>query len=329
MKKIIIKIISFFASLIPIKILIKITGINVIYPFYHIISDNPPQHVKHLYSIKTTKQFRKDLDFLTKYFNSTIKINTELRSNKPSFFLSFDDGLQECFSIISPILKEYNIRAAFFINSGFVNNKDLFFRYKASIIIDKLLSKNILEEDKNKIEQILNTSKIINAIKKIKHKDSEVLDKIAKVLNINLENYLKEYKPYLTNSQIKELINDGHKIASHSINHPLFSDISDKDKYMQVAESMNFTKNTFNIDYKWFAFPFTDNNVSSSFFNKIYSENIIDYSFGTAGIKKDVISKNIQRIPLEKRNISAEKYIKTEYLLYFLKKLRGRNKIHR
>ncbi|NPA44099.1 MAG: hypothetical protein GXO49_01045, partial [Chlorobi bacterium] len=97
MKNTVIKILSFFTSIIPIKYLIKITGINVIYPFYHIISDNPPKHIKHLYKIKSTNQFRKDLDFLSKYFQNTTEINTNLKTNKAQFNISFDDGLQECY----------------------------------------------------------------------------------------------------------------------------------------------------------------------------------------------------------------------------------------
>ncbi len=310
----------------------KITGINVIYPFYHIISDNPPKHIKHLYKVKSTNQFKKDLDFLIKYFQNTTEINTSLKTNKDQFHLSFDDGLQECYNIIAPILKEYNIKATFFINSDFADNKDLFFRYKASIILDYLNENKISNSEIESIADLFSEKDNFNLkerIKSIKFKNKNLLDKIAKILNIDFKEYLTNIKPYLTSKQIEELKNEGHKIGAHSKNHPLFSNLNEAEQITQVSDSMKFITNNFKTNYKLFAFPFTDDKVKTSFFNKVFSKNIIDYSFGTAGIKKDTIKNNIQRIPLEKRNISAEKYIKTEYLLYFIKKTIRKSKVIR
>jgi len=307
----------------------------MIYPFYHVISDKEPVHIKNLYKVKTSKQFRKDLDFLTKYYIPSLEIELKLKSEENLFHLSFDDGLKECYTIIAPILKEYNIKASFFINSAFVDNKNLFFRYKESVIINKIKTKKL---DKAKAEQIIKLlninnkvefNKIEKAILNIKYKDKYLLNQIAKIINLDFEDYLKNNEPYLTSFQIQELINEGHQIGSHSINHPLFSEINEEEQILQTSECMKFITDNFNVKNKLFAFPFSDNDIKKSFFNKVYSKNIIDYSFGTAGIKKDIISNNIQRIPLEKRNISAEKYIKTEYLLYFLKKLLLKNKIYR
>ena len=171
--------------------------------------------------------------------------------------------------------------------------------------------------------------KLKEIIKSIKFEDKDLLEKIAKILNINFQEYLTNIKPYLTNKQIQELINEGHKIGSHSKNHPPFSEITEDEQVMQVSDSTNFIVENFKVNYKLFAFPFTDDKVKTSFFNIVFSENIIDYSFGTAGIKKDAIKNNIQRIPLEKRSISAKKYIKTEYLLYFIKKILGKYKVIR
>ncbi len=89
------------------------------------------------------------------------------------------------------------------------------------------------------------------------------------------------------------------------------------------------TESEFDIKDKLFAFPFTDDQVKTSFFDTVFNNKIIDYSFGTAGIKKDSVKNNIQRIPIENKSMSAEQYVKTEYLLYFLKKLIDKHKIKR
>jgi len=282
MKEVLFKIISIFTSLIPVSLLIKLSGKRTIYPFYHIVSDTPPAHTKHLYPIRSIKQFEKDLDFLQKHFIAS-ELNSE--NNKKQFVLSFDDGLSEVYKIIAPILKKRNIPAIFFINSGFVDNKDIF--------------KNFIVNLKNGNPKF------------------------------NVKEYLKDKKPYMTIEQIKELKNQGFIIGAHSINHPLFSEINEDEQIRQIKESVDFITENFKEEQKLFAFPFTDNGIKDRFFKTIFENNIVDFTFGTAGIKDDNIKNNIQRIPVEKYGLSAKKHIKTELLLYILKHIFNSEKVKR
>ena len=110
MKTFFYKIISKITYLLPLIFLIKLSGIKVIFPFYHTVSNNPPAHVKHLYKVRTVTQFRKDLDFLTKYYTSTQTVSEEHNKiTQNNFYLSFDDGLSESYDVIIPILKELSM----------------------------------------------------------------------------------------------------------------------------------------------------------------------------------------------------------------------------
>lgn len=42
--------------------------------------------------------------------------------NRPHIAFSFDDGFEECYSIVAPILEEFCCNAAFFINSNFIDS---------------------------------------------------------------------------------------------------------------------------------------------------------------------------------------------------------------
>lgn len=282
MKKILFKILSFFTLSIPTIFLIKLSGKRIIYPFYHIISDNPPAHIKYLYPVRSIKQFEKDLVFLQKHFTAS---DFPVKGNNPQFVLSFDDGLSEDYDIIAPILKKRNIPAIFFVNSAFVDNKDMFTNYISSL-----------------------------------NKENPTID---------FKEYLKNEKPYLTKQQISELKAEGFTIGAHSINHPLFSEITEKEQIRQVQESVNFVIENFGEKQKLFAFPFTDNNVKDTFFDTVFNKNIVDYTFGTAGIKDDNIKNNIQRIPVEKYGLSAKRHIKTEFLLYLVKRVFKKEKVRR
>ncbi len=336
MKILLFKISSIIGSLFPLRVLIKLSGIKVIYPFYHIVSDNPPDHVKNLYKVRTVNQFKKDLDFLVKHFTSVNYIPEDpLQNNDPCFYLSFDDGLKECSDVISPILKEYGITASFFLNSAFIDNEDLFYKYKASILTEKLMNGTYPSDSLKEISSLLNSrielsiKKITDKLINVNYKEKEVLNKIASLINVDFTAYLKEEKPYLSKKQISEMITDGNIFGAHSIDHPLYSELDLNSQIKQTSRSLEYIANEFDIDEKLFAFPFTDDKISIEFFDEIFEKKHVNYTFGTAGIKEDTVSGNIQRIPIEMHGLSAEKSIKTEYLLYILKRLIRKHKINR
>lgn len=42
------------------------------------------------------------------------------------FILTFDDGFEECYTVIAPILEKYNCRGMFFINSNYISSDDTY-----------------------------------------------------------------------------------------------------------------------------------------------------------------------------------------------------------
>jgi len=131
--------------------LIKCSGHQVFFPFYHAVDNEDQPHIKHLYPVKSIHQFENELDTLLKHFkpidlDKLISLNqSNEKPKKPSIHLSFDDGLRQCYDIIAPILNKRGIPATFFINSAFVENKDLMYRYKISLIYDTRTDKRVGE----------------------------------------------------------------------------------------------------------------------------------------------------------------------------------------
>lgn len=326
----------------PIELLKKITGQNSIFPFYHTVSNDTVPHIKHLYSIRTVDEFEKDLDFFLKHYKP-IEIESVIHSKtngvpieKNSFLVSFDDGLSEIHEIIAPILLRKGIPAVFFINSGFVDNKDLFFRYKASLLIDTLNKKKYTLHTENSIlewfqKNNLSIDNVRNSLLSINYNTQSLLDELARMVEFNFNDYLKLKKPYMSSAQINELIEKGFAIGAHSIDHPQYSDIDCNTQIKQTKESIEFISTTFNTKYKTFSFPFTDYCVSKKFFDSMYQPNkeAVDITFGCAGLKKDSITKNIQRIPIEIDNFSAKDVVTGEYLYFILKAFLNKNIIRR
>ncbi len=130
----------------------KISGHKLIFPFYHLVSDVAVPHVDQLYPIKSVDQFKKDIDFLWTHFNPISYCNLQeyikrdTFPQKPSFLLSFDDGLREFHDVVAPILLEKGVPAICFLNSGFIDNRDLMFRYKASLLVNAFSANPKLED---------------------------------------------------------------------------------------------------------------------------------------------------------------------------------------
>ena len=295
-----------------------ITGEQLIFPFYHSVNDNIPEHLINLYEPRSIENFEKDLDYLVQHFkpisliellefkkNACLSVGQGFKTKEPCFHLTFDDGLSEIYDVVAPILVKRKIPATFFINSDFLDNKNLFYRFKASILVERFAADGLLD---------------------ISFHEKDEIENFAKTLNVDFNEYLEKEKPYLTSLQIKDLINQGFTIGAHSQNHPLYNLIAEKEQINQTLNSVNYLKQEFGLDYSVFSFPFTDDGMSKSFFKAIESQ--VDLTFGSAGIKKDSVKFNLQRIPME-TNESAEQLIKTQYFYCFLKKLFGRNKIVR
>ena len=128
------------ARSLPTASLLRLTGQRLIAPFYHLVSDEKVPHIEHLYPVKTAREFAADLDFLLENFRpldffefKKLALAGE-QPARPSFFLSFDDGLREFHDVVAPILLQKGVSAMCFLNSDFIDNRGLFFRYKASLL---------------------------------------------------------------------------------------------------------------------------------------------------------------------------------------------------
>lgn len=295
----------------------------VFLPFYHVVSDMQLPHVLN-YPFRNTHQFIRELDYLLTHFNpvSIEDLLSEENTGKPVFHLSFDDGLKECAEIIAPLLVKKGIPATFFINSGFVDNKILFHRYKASLIMSSLSQKENPEA-----MQFLNHHEIyIRNILHTKIDKTKVLDKTAEMLGINFEEFLNTKRPYLSTSQVLDLKNKGFSIGAHSENHPEFQFLSPEQQYGEVTRSIDWLVKNIDPPIKAFSFPFTDSGVSMNLLEKLDSEKICDVTFGTAGLKYDEYPGHFQRYPMEQQG-NFKLNLKEEWVYFKIRNRLGKSTV--
>jgi hypothetical protein len=339
-KTLLFKLISPFEKIFSIKGLIKLSGNNLILPLYHSVDEKIPPHLQYLNEVRNKNEFIRDIDILLKIYRpidlfELIDINqNDKHLDKPCFHLTFDGGLRSFYDTIAPLLQEKGVPATCFLNSEFIDNYALNFRHKISLIIQKLHhEKSGSNHWKNyhiwqKQHGFANRYYQAQLLS-LQFNQCEIIDELASILEMNFLNYLQDNKPYLNKEQIEYLITKGFTFGANNLDNSDFRFIREEYQLQQTSENMKLIIAGFNLNYRVFSFPINDCDISSSFFNTVYNENILDLSFGCAGIRKDTITKNLQRIPVEENNKSLREILKNEYLKYCLLKIVGKHEIIR
>lgn len=304
-------------------------------PVYHSVSDQYLPHLKNIINYKNIKDFEKDLDYMVKHFEFVdwdfFKINYAKPNKRPYALLTFDDGLIEFKDNVMPILLKKGIYAINFINPAFLDNSEMMFRSKISLLIERI------KDDKYKISNetfaFLDSKsnskpELISRIKSITYNNSHKLQKLGELMNVDFAEYIKNRKIYLDKNDLNILKQKGFGIASHTWNHPNLTDLSLEEQLNNTQKSINYIKENNYLD-ECFAFPFTDFGIKQKFFDGIFDNNEnLKLTFGSAGIKLDSFENNLQRIPME-GGISAEKEINFETNYFYFKKAFNKNKIIR
>ena len=316
--------------------LTKKSGRSILLPFYHTVSNKNLPHIEHLYQHRSLQKFEQDLDTLCRYYNPISIdelysiVHCKKANSKPVFHLTFDDGLREVYTMVAPILEKKGIPATIFLNSGFVDNKELFFRYKVSLLINQIKGYENISELSNTIGSSVSTYEEAKMnLLKIEFDSRDKLDQLAKLLGFSFSGFLSEYQPYLTTTQIKDLMQRGFTFGSHSVNHPLFKELKTATQHEQVSQSFDHLESSFGFDQRYFSFPFSDDGLSSSFIQSLQVDHNVKLSFGVSGLKDDVTPYHLHRTPMEGNDRSAEEIIKMEYLYYGIKAFFNKNRIVR
>lgn len=324
---------------IPFSTMLGITGGQVLIPYYHMVSDEEPLHIKHLYGHKTICEFKEDLEFLLRNFKAIsvtdlIDISRGTKTFTEKYFLlTFDDGFREVYDIVSPILLKKGVPACIFIASAFIDNKEMCYDHKKSVLAEGVNNGLSLGEE-SEIKRVLESfgkysNGIYESILRIGYEEKHYLDRLAAVIGVDFHQYLQRIKPYLNTDQISDLIRMGFGIGAHSIDHPLYSVLSLEEQLRQTKESVKTIRETFGLNYGAFAFPLSDAGVKAEFFETLSASGLVDISFGGRGFMNDEVRNNFQRLSFENPPLHAERLVKVEVVRKLSRIISGKGTIRR
>jgi peptidoglycan/xylan/chitin deacetylase (PgdA/CDA1 family) len=313
----------------------KLAEVNPLVVNYHVVSDRFLPHVNNIYNYRDTEAFTRDVDFLCghyKVINLQQLLNHQQTGKKlpdNALLFTIDDGLKEVFEVMAPILKKRKIEPVLFLTKNFVDNKELGYDHRKSLVINKINELNDRQIENNMTillqEVHLYKNTVNESILQIPHDVRQMVDSIADLIGVDYSDYLRNHTPYLTSSDIRELIGQGFSLGGHSVDHPNFRELALSDQLFQANESMDFVKENFNINYRVFAFPYWDAGVTRKFFSDLAA----DATFGTQGLLSETVPNHIQRIGFERFKYSAEQSIKAHYFRKILLSKMGKGVIIR
>jgi len=308
------KILQVSCSVFPIRILTKLSGVRLLLPYHHVVSDESLPHIEELYAYKNKNKFIKDLEWLLKNFEPIHPDNLEeivfhkKLADKNYFLLSFDDGLREVYDVIAPILLEKGVPALFFANSDFIDNKNLFYRSKLSLVLSKAKYNSKLADDLSHSfgRNFSSYPKLREAILKTTYPNRVFADELGKIADINFDDFLTKNQPYLTSDQIKKLHGQGFVFGGHSIDHPHFKFLNIPEQCNQTIISTEFAKQLQQSQTSYFAFPHEDFPVKQDFFQKMNQMESNYLFFGTQNQRWEEQNRVFHRFNAERPDEKIE-----------------------
>jgi hypothetical protein len=224
---------------------------------------------------------------------------------------------------VAPVFYAQGVPAVFFLITSVLDNRELCFTHKRSLLIHALASIGD-SHAKRKVSQLLTNEGVkgpdlVSRIRSINYRQRYVLDELGLVLGFDFADYVAAVKPYLTSEQIKNLMRKGFEIGAHSVDHPLYSELSLEEQLIQTQESLSWLSKHFQFECQAFAFPHRDAGISPEFFQKVFSNGAIKVSFGTDAMLPHFYPRNLERFLMDEAHFPARQILAREFGRAFLR----------
>lgn len=314
---------------------VEVTGHPLLVLLYHHVGEER-EWQKHLYRAIAPAQFAEDLDLLTTHFRPVSQqevhhhIQTGTPFTEPVVWITFDDGLRSVAEQALPLLAARNIPCTLFVNPDFVQQTDIMYRMKVSVLLERL------EDDTNAIVRDWAASnlpgkgswqqRLINTGYAGRH----WLDEVGAQLELDWQDYGRQERIYLSVEELTALAGPLVEIGAHSLDHPMLAMLPEEEAIHQITGSMEWVQRHFRPASRAFAFPFTDDGLSVGFLSQVTKHaHAPDLLLGTAGLKIEKNPNHLQRLAVDVVQARLMDQVVAAYAATRVKQLIGRYRIHR
>lgn len=227
----------------------------------------------------TAKDFEAQLKFMLRYFRPVRPSQVHLEDDNPlpRFAVTFDDGLENNFSVAAPILKKLEIPAAFYVVSDYVGTDKVFWWERLAYILrsthkPSLLTKPFIPDswkhtdvpDEFQLNNFHTREKthteLCLLLKQGHHREIDpIIEIIEEILEIEGPTTGREF-PLMDWNQLKELSRQGFEIGGHSASHMNLGKADAGDLEREIANSIKEIESHLKQKVLTFAYPYGRSN---------------------------------------------------------------------
>jgi peptidoglycan/xylan/chitin deacetylase (PgdA/CDA1 family) len=290
------------------------------------VSDITVPHVSHLYRFRRIAEFKSDVEFLLRHFRAVTlgeivdDLNGKRTLSRHCFHLTFDDGFRQMYDVVVPILQQAGVPATFFLNTAYLDWGGLAHFNALSVVLDRLQSRHsrLSAVARRRVESLLpaatrGRTTLRQRLLSIGYAQASLVPPLAGACEIDLDQYVREASPHLSSDQVTAMLKKGFSVGGHGHHHLAYSELPLSQQLEQTRTNMQFLSQRFRVSPRAFAFPHNDCGVERAFFNAVFSEPLLEVSFGTAGLVSHFHPRNLERVTMEKTSASAARILARQF----------------
>ncbi len=214
----------------------------------------------------TAAAFERDMLFIREHFDVISFADLEadvFKQARNPLIITFDDGYIDAHDVILPILLEHGLKASFFVSTGYVESgmipwwdeiSYLTKRYARRQIYLKSLAKTVFPTS-NGEQKLRAVDTMLSRAKKVK--DEQRLALLAELRELCGPVPSETGRGLFMNwDQIKDLASKGMEIGSHSVSHPILSQITSPENLeFELVESKRVLEEQIGKTVSSFCYP--------------------------------------------------------------------------
>lgn len=177
--------------------------------------------------------------------------------------ITFDDGFDDLYFNIFPILKKYNIRPTMFLTTGLIGTNQTLWSEQVvyalkvskgkSLCIESLYGGREVLIDSTTMTQLI--FDILHLLKRALNDERvKIMSELFVLLDIDPDAVFAESR-MVTWDMVREMAAWGVEFGSHSVNHPVLSTLSEEDMRKELSQSKEKIEHELGAECQTLAYP--------------------------------------------------------------------------